>query len=126
LSCADAGLFDVRAFAYRTDILWFPEDMFCATPMDDPEVYERFSPVSRIQSWKTPALFTHGAQDFRCTVGESVAPFYALRRRNVPAKLVVFPNEGHHISQRGTVVKLVDILLAWLRQWTEREDVDKA
>jgi dipeptidyl aminopeptidase/acylaminoacyl peptidase len=80
-----------------TEELWFPEWEFRGTPWTNKELYERWSPHNFAQNFKTPTLVIHGELDFRVPVSEGLQMFTALQRRNVPSKLLLFPDEGHWI-----------------------------
>ena len=65
-------------------------------PLFDPaaaQVYERWNPVSHVQNFRTPTLVIHGEKDFRVPYSQSLGLFNALQRRNIPSRLVVFPDE---------------------------------
>jgi dipeptidyl aminopeptidase/acylaminoacyl peptidase len=89
------GLFDLRAFYGSTEELWFPEWDIGGTPWDNPEAYARFDPASHIAAMSTPTLIVTGKKDYRVPYTQSLQLFTSLRRRNVPARLVVLPNDGH-------------------------------
>ncbi|HST36408.1 MAG TPA: S9 family peptidase, partial [Allosphingosinicella sp.] len=94
-----SGVFDQRAMAYETEELWFSEWEF-GGPYFDPraaENYERNNPVNFVQNWRTPMLVIHGERDFRIPYSQSLGVFNALQRRNIPSRLVVFPDENHWI-----------------------------
>jgi dipeptidyl aminopeptidase/acylaminoacyl peptidase len=88
------GLFDLRSFHLTTEELWFPEWDLGGRPWDS-EQYERWNPASRIESFETPMLIVTGERDFRVPYTQSLMAFTALRRRGVPARLVVMPDSGH-------------------------------
>jgi dipeptidyl aminopeptidase/acylaminoacyl peptidase len=89
------GIFDLRSFYLSTEELWFPEWDIGGTPWDNPDGYAKFSPSVNAKNFKTPTLIITGEKDYRIPYTESLALFTALRRRDVPARLIVFPNDGH-------------------------------
>ena len=89
------GIFDLRSFYGGTEELWFPEWDIGGTPWENPDAYRALSPSTYIGQYHTPTLIVTGEKDYRIPYTESLAFFTALRRRNVPARLVVFPNDGH-------------------------------
>lgn len=109
-----AGLFNMESFYGATEELWFPEWEFKGTPWDAPELYEKWSPHRFAKNFKTPTLVTHGELDFRVPVGESLQLFTYLQRRNVPSKLVVFPDEGHWILKPQNSLVWYTHVLDWL------------
>jgi|DewCreStandDraft_5_1066085.scaffolds.fasta_scaffold00144_84 dipeptidyl aminopeptidase/acylaminoacyl peptidase len=92
-----AGVFNLISMYGSTEELWFPEWEFRGTPWTNKELYERWSPHNFAQNFKTPTLVIHGELDFRVPVSEGLQMFTALQRRNVPSKLLLFPDEGHWI-----------------------------
>jgi dipeptidyl aminopeptidase/acylaminoacyl peptidase len=88
------GIFDLRAFHGATEELWFPERDLRGTPWTSAD-YERWSPCNYVSNFKTPALVITGELDYRCPYTQSLAYYTALRKMNVPARLVVFPEAGH-------------------------------
>lgn len=97
------GLWDLRSFWGETEELWFPEKDLCGVPWESPE-YERWSPSSLAGNAATPSLIITGEKDFRVSYTQSLQYFTTLRRRGVPAKLVVFPNAGHWPGWHDMVV----------------------
>ncbi len=93
-NAAMMGIFDLRAFYGSTEELWFPEHDLRGTPWTSAE-YERWSPCNHVQDFKTPALVITGELDYRCPYTQSLAYYTALRKMNVPSRLVVFPEAGH-------------------------------
>jgi dipeptidyl aminopeptidase/acylaminoacyl peptidase len=97
-----AGPFNLEHFYGATDDLSFPEWEF-GGPFWNPTAmqsqYRRYSPHLSAARFATPTLVLHGEQDFRVPYSEGLGMFTALRRRSVPARLVVFPDEGHWITQ---------------------------
>jgi len=55
------------------------------------------SPIRYSGAFQTPMLITQGELDFRVPLSESMTTFKILQRRKVPARLVLFPDEGHWI-----------------------------
>ncbi|KAJ1725949.1 dipeptidylpeptidase [Coemansia biformis] len=79
------GQFDMVSSYYTTDELWFVERL--------------------AGKFRTPTLFIHGANDFRLSLEQSLAPWTLLRRRGIPARLVYFADEGHWASRPGNSVR---------------------
>ena len=64
-----------------------------------PDHIHRAEPALHIGDWTARTLILHGALDYNVPVGQAVAQHHALERRGVPHRLVVFPDEGHHILE---------------------------
>ena len=57
--------------------------------------------------FKTPTLVIAGERDYRVPYTQSLEFFSALQRQGVPSKLVVFPDEGHWMSEAAERAVLV-------------------
>lgn len=62
---------------------------------EEPEQYTELSPLTGAATVSTPTLILHGEQDHRCPVGQAEEWFTALRRRQVPVRMVRYPAAGH-------------------------------
>jgi dipeptidyl aminopeptidase/acylaminoacyl peptidase len=92
-----AGLFNLYSMYGATEELWFPEWELAGPYWENEELYERWSPHEYAENLSTPMLVTHGQQDFRVPVSQSMELFTALRRQDVPAELIYYPDENHWI-----------------------------
>jgi dipeptidyl aminopeptidase/acylaminoacyl peptidase len=88
------GVYDLEAEYGATEELWFPEHDFHGRPWDSDE-YAKWSPSNFVKEFSTPALVITGELDYRVPYTQSLAYYTALRKMNVPARLVVFPKAGH-------------------------------
>ena len=88
------GLYDLSSFYGATEELWFPEVDLCGKPWTS-LYYRRWSPAESAGRFKTPSLVITGELDYRVPYTQSLQFFTALRRQEVPARLVVFPGAGH-------------------------------
>jgi dipeptidyl aminopeptidase/acylaminoacyl peptidase len=88
------GIYDLASEYGGTEELWFPEWEMRGTPWTSP-LYEKWNPSRFADRWKTPTLIVTGELDFRVPYTESLAAFTTLRRRAIPARLIVLPKAGH-------------------------------
>ncbi|MCC6588443.1 MAG: S9 family peptidase [Bryobacterales bacterium] len=75
------------------------------------------SPLRYSGSFKTPTLITQGELDYRVPVNESMTTFKILQRRQVPSRLVVFPDEGHWILKGENSRLHMQEVLGWLKRY---------
>jgi dipeptidyl aminopeptidase/acylaminoacyl peptidase len=75
------------------------------------------SPLRYANEFSTPALITDGEQDFRVPLTESITTFKILQRRGIPARLIVFPDEGHWILKGENNRLHMEEVLAWLKRY---------
>lgn len=83
-----------------------------ALPWQDPERLAEQSPFTRVDQVRTPTLIVHGGADERCPVGQAEQWFTALREREVPTELVLYPGGSHMFVLSGTPSHRAD--------WNER------
>lgn len=85
-----------------TDIgYFFVEDQNAATPWDNHEKLWEHSPLKYADKVKTPTLFIHSEEDYRCWLAEGIQMFTALKYHGVEARLCMFRGENHELSRSG-------------------------
>ena len=94
-----AGVYNLESMAATTEELWFTNWEFKGMPWDNPVLYNKWSPNKFVKNFNTPTLVTAGELDYRVPVDQSLQLYTALQLKNVPSKLVVFPDEGHWIMK---------------------------
>jgi dipeptidyl aminopeptidase/acylaminoacyl peptidase len=112
-----AGLYNLESFYGATEELFFPEWEFAAPPWDNRTYYDQWSPHRYAQNFRTPTLVLHGALDYRVPDTQAFEAFTALRRQDVPARLVYFPDEGHWIGRPSNQVRWWEEVHGWLAQY---------
>ena len=115
------GVFDLRSMYGATEELWFPEWEFRGPYWASREMYERWSPSSFVQNFKTPTLVVHSELDYRVPLEQGLGMFTALQRRGVPSRLLVFPDEGHWVLQPADGVRWYREVIGWLDRWMKPE-----
>ncbi len=113
----DGNLDETFAY-YATEELWFPEWEHGGTPWEQHMGYAKHNPIDHVAKWKVPTLVVHGGKDYRVVDTEGLATFTALQRRNIPSKLLYFPDENHWVLKPQNSVLWHDTVLGWLDQWT--------
>ncbi len=76
--------------------------------LDDPEFSRRAfasSPMSSVDTWKSPVLLIHGDDDRNVSFIESINLITALRKRNVEVEQLVFPDEVHDFLRHQNWVR---------------------
>jgi dipeptidyl aminopeptidase/acylaminoacyl peptidase len=113
------GVFDARAMAYETEELWFDEwEHGGHAYYEAPQEFEKWNPVNHVLDWKTPMLVVTGEKDYRIPYTQGIAAFTALQRRNIPSRLVVFPDENHWVLKPKNSIRWYDEVFGWLNRWT--------
>ena len=119
------GVFDDRTMGYSTEEQWFsawehggPDHL----PWQDPAAYERFNPVSRVKDWSKPILVIHSARDYRIPLEQGLAAFSAAQMRDIPSKLLTFPDENHWVLKPANSLKWHATVADWLKTWIGTSD----
>lgn len=112
------GVFDSRAMAYSTEELWFTEWEHGGKPYHEaPDEYERWNPANHVARWKTPMLVVLGEKDFRIPYSQGLGAFTALQRKEIPAELLVFPDENHWVLKPKNSLQWHQTVFSWLDRW---------
>jgi len=112
------GVFDARAMAYETEELWFDEWEHGQHPYyEAPGEYEKWNPVNFVQNWRTPQLVITSENDFRIPYTQGLAAFTALQRRNIPSRLLVYPDENHWVLMPKNSIQWYDEVFGWMNRW---------
>ncbi|MDR2120103.1 MAG: S9 family peptidase [Tannerella sp.] len=78
------------------------------------------SPLKYADKVKTPTLFIHSDEDYRCWQSEGIQMFYALKYFEVPARLCLFKGENHELSRSGKPknrVRRIEEITAWMDEY---------
>jgi dipeptidyl aminopeptidase/acylaminoacyl peptidase len=86
-------------------------------PHDRAEEYSGRSPVLHAATVTTPVLLTAGRRDRATPVGQAVEFYRALREHGVPAEVVVYPLEGHGVSELPAVLDLATRAVGWFERF---------
>jgi dipeptidyl aminopeptidase/acylaminoacyl peptidase len=112
------GVFDNRSMTFETDELWFDEWQNGGHPYyEAPQKYELGNPVNDVQRWRTPQLVITTEKDFRVPYTQGIAAFTALQRRNIPSRLLIFPDEAHLVGRPKNTVQWYEEVYSWLKRW---------
>lgn len=85
-----------------TDIgYFFVEDQQLSTPWSNYEKLWEHSPLKYADTVKTPTLFIHSLEDYRCLLPEGIQMFTALKYHGVDTRLCMFRGENHELSRSG-------------------------
>ena len=75
---------------------------FGLTEVDDCfDLFWDRSPLKYANNAKTPTLFIHSTEDYRCPISEAIQMYTVLKCRGVDTKLVGFIGENHDLSRSG-------------------------
>lgn len=88
---------------HTTDIghTFVPNNLGTVTSENSALLWEQ-STLRELSKCRTPILFIHSDQDYRCNLAEGISAFSAVKRSGCPTKLCVFHGENHHLSKTGS------------------------
>ena len=79
----------------------FALDQMAASTWTDPEKMWDHSPLKYAHQCKTPTLFIHSREDYRCWEVEAIQMFTALKLHGVDSRMCLFKEENHELSRSG-------------------------
>jgi dipeptidyl aminopeptidase/acylaminoacyl peptidase len=74
-----------------------------------------------VKEFNTPTLVIHGELDYRVPLGQGLQLYTALQMRDVPSKLLLFPDEGHWILKPQNSMLWHRTFLDWINHWTAKK-----
>ncbi|GEL94265.1 S9 family peptidase [Cellulomonas composti] len=115
----ERGFLDPVSFVGSSDIGWFFGLEYLGDGADEAGAARvaAQSPMAHVGSVRTPTLVIHSEQDWRCPVEQGQRWFVELRRRGVPAELLLFPGEGHELTRSGRPLHRLQRFEHVLRWW---------
>lgn len=96
----------------------FDSYYFGKSPMEDPQLYIRKSPLFKLDKVQAPVLIFHGAADTNVPTAQSWTYFRALQYYGkVPVKFVLFPGEPHGPRKLTHQMRKVEEEIAWFDKY---------
>jgi dipeptidyl aminopeptidase/acylaminoacyl peptidase len=96
---------------------WMAPYFHGISPYDQPEIFDRISPVRFIKRVKTPTFIYGGASDLEAPASQSLELWSALKEAGVPTSLVLYPGEGHKFSSAGNDRDASQRTVAWFEKY---------
>ncbi|RNB84843.1 hypothetical protein EDM56_19965 [Brevibacillus fluminis] len=120
------------SFTYISDIgYYFGTDQMQADAWKNPYKLWEHSPLRYADKVKTPTLFIHSDEDYRCWIPEGYQMYTALRLHGVEARMCVFHGENHELSRSGKpahrqrrMAEILQWMNHYLREGGEQNDQD--
>lgn len=94
----------------------FATDQNDADPWGSVDKLWEHSPLKYADKCKTPTLFIHSFEDYRCPIDQGYQMFSALVAHGVEAKMVLFRGENHELSRSGKPkhrIRRLDEITKW-------------
>ncbi len=86
---------------------------------DHTEILWKYSPLKYVENAKTPILFLHSDQDYRCPLPEAMQLMQAMTVRGVETRMIVFHGENHELSRSGKPkhrIRRLEEITNWFEQ----------
>lgn len=100
---AHAGIFNLEAQYLETEEMWFANWDLGGSYWDrSNSIAQRTyanSPHKFIEKWDTPIMISHGELDYRILASQGMMAFNAAKLRNIPTRMLIYPDENHWIAQ---------------------------
>jgi dipeptidyl aminopeptidase/acylaminoacyl peptidase len=119
---AGAGISDWRTYYVNTDITPFTRQYLHATPWDDPEIYQKTSPMAAIKEAKTPTLIQVGSVDKRVPPPNSFELYRGLQDQHVASRLILYNGFGHPITKPKSNRAVMQANLDWFAHYLWGDD----
>ena len=118
---AHDGIFNMEQQYLETEEMWFANwDMGGAYWDKNNATAQRTfanSPHKFVDKWDTPILVIHGEKDYRILASQGMAAFNAARLRDIPAELLIYPDENHWVLRPQNGILWQRTFFGWLDKW---------
>ncbi len=118
-----AGVADFQA-QFASDVTQGRRRSMGGELWDDLDGLDRYNPVRQARGFSTPMLVIHGERDHRVPYTQGIEIYNIYKAMDLPARLVVFPDENHWILKPQNSRLWYGEFLGWLRRWLEGERGD--
>jgi dipeptidyl aminopeptidase/acylaminoacyl peptidase len=112
-----AGVTNLMSFNGTADIPSFVPDYFGAEFWEDPDAYRAHSAMFNVKGVATPTLIQHGEADDRVPISQGYELYNALKRQNVPVRMIVLPRQPHGPNEPRMILKLMQTNLEWFEKY---------
>ena len=99
------------------DIEGFLPSYFKTDPWNDWSLYDAHSPLRFVQNVKTPVMLQHCEGDQRVPISNGIMFYNALRRRNVPVRMLAMPRQAHGPVEPTMVLKTMQTNVEWFEKY---------
>ncbi len=112
-----AGLIDLEVQWGTSDAVYHREVTIGSPPWAGDPLWRAQSPITHAADFHTPVLLTVGERDFRVPLNNALEYWTALKRQQVPSRLIVFPEANHWILRGEDSRYFYGEVAAWLEKY---------
>lgn len=116
-ACTQRSISNWISFYGTSDIgFYFALDQIHGNITDKMDKLWWHSPLKYIDEVKTPLLFIHSDEDYRCPLEQGLQFYTALVDKGVESKFVMFKGENHELSRGGKIqhrVRRLEEITSW-------------
>ena len=116
-----AGIFNLEAQYLETEEMWFANWDMGGPYWDKLNAVAQktyaTSPHRFVDKWDTPIMITHGELDYRILASQGMMAFNAAQLRDIPSRMLIFPDENHWISKPQNGILFQREFFRWFDQW---------
>jgi dipeptidyl aminopeptidase/acylaminoacyl peptidase len=116
-ACVGAGVTNLMSFNGTADIPSFVPDYFGAEYWENLELYRAHSAMFQVKGVTTPTLILHGEADVRVPLSQGSEFYNALKRQQVPVKMVTYPRQAHGPTEPKFVLDIGQRLIDWFNHY---------
>ena len=116
-AAAGAGLSNLISMWGTNDIPSTLDDYFEGTWYEQPDRYIKMSPLAHVGNVTTPELILHGEADIRVPTSQGYEMYTNLKRKGVPAEMVVYPRTPHGPQEPKFVLDIMHRHLDWVAKY---------
>ena len=116
-AAAGAGLSNLISMWGTNDIPSTLDDYFEGTSYEQPDRYIKMSPLAHVANVTTPEMILHGEADIRVPTTQGYEMYHALKRKGVPAEMVVYPRTPHGPQEPKFVLDIMHRHLDWVAKY---------
>ncbi|HEY1882988.1 MAG TPA: YqiA/YcfP family alpha/beta fold hydrolase, partial [Candidatus Cybelea sp.] len=114
---AGAGIVNWQSYYGQNKIDQWMIPFFGASVYADPAVYAKSSPITFIAQSKTPVLILQGERDEEVPAPQAFEFWHAMTTLGVPAKLIVYADEGHGPQKTSNQIHILTQTVGWFNRY---------
>ena len=126
-ACAQRSISNWTSFYGVSDIgYYFATDQTASNPYDSLDKMWDQSPIKYADKVKTPTLFIHSDEDYRCPLEQGLQMYNRIKLNGVDTKMFVFHGENHELSRSGKPkarIKRLTEIKNWFDKYLKDEDI---